>query len=233
MTEVRTLPVIVAAFNRYPPSSAWMMGPDIQHDAIATARNVNTEAVQSHARSRRLLGTCGLPASSRILVILQFDAYHPEKFQRLRIRQRFGVLHRIAVDRGAHGEFADLARARARDVGDCEDFRRHVAWRGVGADLMLDPLAQVIVEPGAFAQAHEQDYALVALPALADRDRFQHFRQLFDLAIDFRGTDAHAAGIERCIRATVDDDAVVLGQFGAVAVAPHARHLREIRGAVL
>ena len=103
---------------------------------------------------------------------------------------------------------------------------------GVVADLSADAFAQRVVECNAIAQAHEQDHPLIALPVLADADAFQHFRQLFDLAIDFRSADAHAAGIEGGVGAPVDDHAIVCGQHRVVAVAPHARLALEICGAI-
>jgi NAD(P)-dependent dehydrogenase (short-subunit alcohol dehydrogenase family) len=51
--------------------------------------------------------------------------------------------------------------------------------------------------------------SFVRRPVLADGDAFDHFVQLFDLAVDFGGADAHAAGIERGIRAAIDDQAAV------------------------
>src|SRR6185437_10874127 len=73
-----------------------------------------------------------------------------------------------------------------------------------------------------------QHDAFVALPVLADRDRLQYLGKMFDLPIDFGGADAYAAGIQRGVGTTVDDDPVVRGEFGPVAVAPHAGYLGEI-----
>ena len=72
-------------------------------------------------------------------------------------------------------------------------------------------------------QPDEQHDALVAFPLLPHRQALEHFRQLLDLAVDLRGADAHAAGIERGIRPAVDDEAAVLRPPNPVAVAPDAR----------
>src|SRR6185437_3107863 len=145
-----------------------------------------------------------------------------------RIRQRVRVLHRLSVDRRAHRKLGNLAGDGARDIGDLQDLCRHMARSGIGADLLANFVAECIVELEAFAQAHEQHDAFVALPVLADRDRLQYLGKLFDLPIDFGGADAYAAGIQRGVGTTVDDDPVVRGEFGPVAVAPHAGYLGEI-----
>ena len=58
------------------------------------------------------------------------------------VGQRLDVLHRPAVHDVAHRELDDLAALGARDVGDLHDLRRHVARRGVVADLLLDPVRE-------------------------------------------------------------------------------------------
>src|SRR5690606_5083682 len=143
-----------------------------------------------------------------------------ELFQRLRVGERVGVLHRLAVDDVLYREFHDLAADGARNVPHLDDLRRNVARRGVGADDLANALSQSIVQRQAFAQPHEQHDALVALPALAHGDGFQHFLELLHLAIDLRGADAYAAGVEGGIRTAVDDHAVVLGEFREITMAP-------------
>ena len=92
--------------------------------------------------------------------------------------------------------------------------------------------AQRVVELRAGAQAHEEDDAHVVVPVLADGERLEHLGDLLDLAVDLRGADAHAAGVERGVGAAVDDHAAVLGPFGEVAVAPDAGEALEIGGVV-
>src|SRR5581483_1845248 len=48
-----------------------------------------------------------------------------------------------------------------------------------------------------------------------------------------RGADAHAAGIERRVRAALDDHGAALGDLAPVAVMPDARESFEVRGAIL
>ena len=81
------------------------------------------------------------------------------------------VLDVAAVHDVAHGELGDLAGLGARDVGDLDDPGRHVARAGAGADLLLDALAQGVVERDAGLQDHEQHDAHVVVPVLADDDR--------------------------------------------------------------
>ena len=50
-----------------------------------------------------------------------------EMVERLRVRERVAVADGPAVNRFAHRELDDLAVHRARNVGDGEDLRRHVA----------------------------------------------------------------------------------------------------------
>ena len=64
--------------------------------------------------------------------------------------------------------------------------------------------------------------ALVVVPQLSDHQALEHFRQLFDLTIDLRGSDPDAAGVQDCIGTPVNDQAVVFGQLDVVAVMPHA-----------
>jgi drug/metabolite transporter (DMT)-like permease len=58
-------------------------------------------------------------------------------------------------------------------------------------------------------------------------------RQLLDLAVDLGGADAHAAGVERGVRAAVDDHAAVRGDLAEVAVAPDVVEALEVGGVVL
>ena len=69
--------------------------------------------------------TCGLGLQCR-------DSL--EELERLGVGQRLAVLDGAAVDHVAHRELGDLARARARDVGDLDHLRRHVARRALAAE---------------------------------------------------------------------------------------------------
>ena len=140
-----------------------------------------------------------------------------ELLERLGIGQRLDVAHRQAVHDVAHRELDDLVALGARNVRHLHDLRRHVPRRGVGADVLLDPVDERRIEREAVLQAHEQDHAHVAhlarRPILADDEAFDDLGQLLDLAIDLRRADAHAAGIERRIGAAVEDEAAVRGQL--------------------
>src|SRR6185312_7223 len=79
--------------------------------------------------------------SPRRSSVCEFFAQICEKRERLGIRQRIRVLHRLAVDHGAHRQLGNLARDGARDIGDLQDLRRHMARSGVVTDLPFDLLA--------------------------------------------------------------------------------------------
>src|SRR6266536_1945016 len=161
----------------------------------------------------------------------------PEFFERLGIGQRLDILDRLAMYDVAHRQLDDLAALGARNVAYLHDLRRYVARRGVGADPLLDAVDQRRVEDDAVAQPDEQHHTHVAhlawRPILADDDALHDLVELLDLAVNLGRSDAHAARIERGIRATVDDHAVVRGELDPVAVAPDARKTLEIRSAIL
>src|SRR5574337_2097317 len=199
--------------------------------AFSCARSL-TNPGRARSDSYRCFGVSGACESfMRVSILLQFRQV-AVLLQRLGIGERVGVFHRPPVDHVAHRELGDLAADGARDVGHREDLGGHVARRGVVADRGFDFLDKRVIEPCAFAQTHEQDYAYVALPVLADREALDDFRELFHLSIDFRGADAHAAGIERGIRAAVDDETVALREFRPVAVTPDSGEIIEIGGVV-
>src|SRR5690606_37952370 len=72
----------------------------------------------------------------------------------------------------------------------------------------------------------------IALPVLAYGERLLHFRQLFHLRVDFRRADAHAAGVQRRVRAAMNDNAAMRCDFGEVAMAPDTREAPEIGAAI-
>src|SRR6185503_4339856 len=155
----------------------------------------------------------------------------------LGIRERVLVLHRASVNHVAHGELHDLAALGPGNVADLDDLRGHVARRRVGANARLDAIGELVVERSALLQLHEQDDADVThfagRPVLADDDAFDDLGHLLDLAIDLGRPDAHAARIERCIGAAVDDEAVVRGDLDPIAMTPDAGKPLEVRRAVL
>ena len=89
-----------------------------------------------------------------------------------------------------------------------------------------------VVEHGALPQRDEKHHPHVAVPVLADGDRFAHLGHLLHLGVDLGGADAHAAGIERGVGAAVDDEAAGGRDLREVALAPDAGEALEIGGAV-
>src|SRR5204863_505084 len=106
------------------------------------------------------------------------------------------------------------------------------AGRGPLLDIRADTLLELLVEREAGPELHEEHdarvFRVVRRPDLADRDRLFHLVDTLDDAIDLRGADAHAAGVERGVGAAVDDHRAAFGQLGPVAVAPDVRVLVEI-----
>ncbi len=74
----------------------------------------------------------------------------------------------------------------------------------------------------------KQDDSHVTVPLLTDGDSFGDFLELLHDSINLRRSDSHAPGIQHGIRAPVDDDPVVFGELGVVAVTPDIREALEI-----
>src|SRR5262249_29435992 len=100
-------------------------------------------------------------------------------------------------------------------------------------NLPADPLPQRLVQYRLRLEPHEQDYPHIGLPVLPHHQALDDFRQLFYLAIDLRGPDPYAAGVERCVTATVNHDTVVRGELGPVPMTPDAREPVEVSGSIL
>ena len=92
-----------------------------------------------------------------------------EILQRLRIGQRFPVLHLAAVNHVAHRQLHDLPALGPRNLRHLHDPRGHVARRRVLADLAPDALAQRVGQLDAVTQPHEQHDPLVVVPAAGRR----------------------------------------------------------------
>ena len=133
----------------------------------------------------------------------------------------------------AHSQFDLLAGDRVGDVGNGDDFRGNMPWRGVEADRFPDPLAQVVRELGTGAELDEEHDAHVVLPLLADGQAVEHFVDGLHPAIDLGGAHADAAGVERRVGSAGDDHAAVLRDLREVAVMPDAGEALEICGADL
>src|SRR2546426_8647278 len=172
------------------------------------------------------------PRNDGMLALLAQLGAVPEVLERLGIGQRLQVLHRPAMHHVAHRQLDDLPALGARDVFDLQDLGRDVPRGGVLADPALDCVDERIVERAIFAQLDEQHDPHVARPVLPDHQRLDDLLQLLDLAVDLRGADAHAAGVQHRVGAAMDDDAAARRDLAPVALAPDVRVLGEVRGAV-
>ena len=132
----------------------------------------------------------------------------------------------------AHGELHDLSRLGARNIPDSNDFRRNVTRRGAGANLGLDARLEVVVQRHTFGEPHEQHHPHVIIPILPDAECLGDLRHLLDLIVDFCRTDTHAARVECRVRTTMDNNAVMLGPFGKIAMAPDIVEALEIGGLI-
>ena len=142
------------------------------------------------------------------------------KIQRPWVGQSLDVFRLSSMDDIADGDFGDLARLGSGNVVDGDNPGGHVPWRAIEANLGFDEVRQLFVQLQAFAQAHEKHHADVAFPILADGDAFNNLVQFFNLPINFRRADAHAARIERRVRAAMDNHAAARGPGHMVAVTP-------------
>ena len=74
-----------------------------------------------------------------------------------------------------------------------------MARRRVVPDLLPDTLNQPVIQRVTFPQLDKEHDAHVIVssrrPVLAYDQRFKDFRELFDLAVNFSGTDAYTAGV--------------------------------------
>ena len=119
-----------------------------------------------------------------------------EQIQCLWIGHGVGVFDGATVDNIADGQFGDLARFGAWNVGDGDDFCGHVARGGILADGGFDLFDQCVVQCDAVAQAHEQDNTDVVIPVLADNQCLEDGIDALYLTVDFGGADADAARVQ-------------------------------------
>src|SRR3989344_8882201 len=75
----------------------------------------------------------------------------------------------------------------------------------------------------------EEDDTLAVRHPVPHGGRFQNFQDFFCLDSDLRGADAHAAGLERVVGASVNDYPAGGRAYRFIAVAPDCRSvLREV-----
>src|SRR5205085_7828522 len=132
----------------------------------------------------------------------------PELVERVGIGQRLPILDRSPVHDVAYGQFHYFPTLRAWNVGDLDDSGRHVPGCGIPADVRPDRVDAFAIEGEPLAQLHEQHDTLVAVPLLADHEALDDVGQLLDLAVDLRGPDRNATGVQDGIGPPVDDDPV-------------------------
>ncbi len=98
-------------------------------------------------------------------------------------------------------------------------------------ELAAYPRNQRSIEhrPGAeHHQEHEPCTAGNIFRALLDREGFEHFGDILQDPVNFRGTDADAPDVDRPIRAAMQARATRLREFDQIAVRPEAGVLAEI-----
>ena len=130
-------------------------------------------------------------------------------FEGLGIGEGVGIAYVTAIQRVADRDLGDLAVASLRDVRHGGDQRGHVTRRGSGPDSAADGLDQLVGELAAVAHHDEQDDANIVAHLLTNHDTLEDLVNTFDLAVDLRRADAHAARVERGVGSTVDDVATV------------------------
>src|SRR4051795_13656894 len=137
------------------------------------------------------------------------------------------------MDHLTHGELADFAADRPRDIGHLDDAPRHVVRARMLPDAEANPFLQAGIEPVLRAEPHEEHDPDVAVPLLPDHHAFDNLRELLDLPVDLRRPDPNSARIERGVAPAQNDQAVVAREPGPVTVAPHAGKVLEVRAAIL
>ena len=118
------------------------------------------------------------------------------------------------------------------NVRDGNDLGRHMAGRGVDADGLPDPLLQFVGQLPSRLHLDEEDDADVVLPVLSHHDAVDNSVDRVHLTVDFRRTDADAAGVECGVGTAVHDDAAPLGDEDVIAVTPDVRIDLEIGGPI-
>src|ERR1700722_657221 len=152
--------------------------------------------------------------------------------ERVWIGERVAVVHRPSMNDIAHGKLGELARKRARHIGDRDDLGRHMPRRGAREDDAADLLIECGMERVPALQAHKETDAHIALPLLSDGERLGDLRHTLYCRIDLRRADAHAARIQDRIGAAVDDEGVVLAERRVVGVVPNSGEALEISRAI-
>ena len=104
--------------------------------------------------------------------------------QRLGIGQCVGVFDLLPVHDISYRQLHHFAADGTRNVGDRDNLRRHMPWRGIGADDLADLLLQAFIQRHSLAQFHEQHHPHIILPLLTDGHAVHDLRDFFDLAID-------------------------------------------------
>ena len=93
-------------------------------------------------------------------------------------------------------------------------------------------MAHGVIKLRARSQYDEQHDTNIVSPALSNRDALKDFIEFFDLPVYLSGANAHAAGIQYRVRATMNDNAATSQQFGKITVRPHAGKPLEIGGTI-
>ena len=103
---------------------------------------------------------------------------------------------------------------------------------GIRANLRANTLPQRLIELDAGGEANEQHdpnvFPAFSRQVLTDDDALHDLRELLDLTVDLRRTDANATGVERRVATSVDDHSPVRRDLGPISVAPDIGILLEV-----
>lgn len=152
----------------------------------------------------------------------------PEQFQRFGIGQCLPIADLFPHHHLAHRQLDDLAVGGAGNIRHLQDHRRHMAWRGIAADLLPDFPPQGIVQLKPLAQTHKEHHPHVTLPGLTDAEAFQYLVELFHLTVDFGSAYAYASWVEDSIGTAVDNQTLMGRYLSIVAVGPDVGKTTEI-----
>src|SRR5205807_10480745 len=144
--------------------------------------------------------------------------------EHIRIGQRVrvgGPLRVRAVQDLAHGNLQLLTGQGARYARYLVNLVRHVPGRQLRRERGADRVLLLVAELASRRGHHEQDQpALGAEPARIHHQAVADFFDGLDHAVQLAGAHAHAAAVERGVRAAVDDEAAVGQHLDPVAVPP-------------
>ena len=96
----------------------------------------------------------------------------------------------------------------------------------------FDCCNKIGIQGAALGKPDKQDHPHVIVPCLADDKRLDDVIESLDLPVNLGCANPHSAGVQRCVRAPMNNDAAALGQRCPVTMPPDTGKMLEIGGPV-